>query len=209
MAAARGGSEAVTSPEDNHTASGGLAEGERAASTSVRSPDHAAAAELLVHALSAHRPQEIGRAPEAGLSSPLRVLIADDYVDSAQSLAILLSDAGACTEIAMDGEQALMCASSWRPHVCVLDIGMPALDGCALARRIREQCWGERPLLIALSGWTRPEHRRTALEAGFDHYITKPVEALKLARIIQTHFADSAAGGATTGSERLEDASDE
>jgi CheY-like chemotaxis protein len=190
MARFRGGSEAVTTGEDNHSSGGDVPDA--AHDPSNHSRDHAAAAELMVHALSAHRAQAVSGAPVAAISSPLRVLIADDYDDSAQSLAMLLSNAGAQTEIAMDGAQALARASRWHPHVCVLDISMPGLDGLETARRIREQGWPDRPLLIALTGWTLPDHRRLALEAGFDHYLTKPVEALKLARIIHTHYSQSA-----------------
>lgn len=141
-------------------------------------------ADLIVHGLVAHPPH----APGAGSVSPVRVLIADDYVDAAESLAMLLSNAGVETEIAMDGEQALARANSWHPHVCVLDIEMPRLDGREIARRIREQSWVERPLLIALTGWTAEQDRLSALEAGFDHYITKPVEPVMLVRIIQHYL---------------------
>ena len=127
-----------------------------------------------------------------GSSVPaLRVLIADDYADSAETLAVVFSIAGIVTEIAMDGEQALACASNWRPHICVLDIQMPKLDGRELARRIREQAWIERPLLIALTGRTTAQDRRSALEAGFDHYMIKPANPGKLLSIIETYAAEA------------------
>jgi CheY-like chemotaxis protein len=129
-----------------------------------------------------------GADPEHGSVLPLRVLIADDFADAADSLAMLLSNAGVETEIALDGEQALARASRWRPHICVLDLEMPKLGGCEIARRIREQNWIERPLLIALTGWTAAQDRRSALEAGFDQYVTKPVEPVKLMRIIQDYL---------------------
>jgi DNA-binding response OmpR family regulator len=119
---------------------------------------------------------------------PLRVLVADDYADAAESLAMVLSTAGVETEIALDGAQALAQANDWRPHICVLDIQMPKLDGCEIARRIREQGWIERPLLIALSGWTSAQDKRSALEAGFDHYMTKPANLLSLLHIIQSYL---------------------
>jgi CheY-like chemotaxis protein len=121
------------------------------------------------------------------------VLIADDYVDAAESLAMLLSRAGIETRVAVEGQQALTRAYSWRPHVCVLDIEMPGLDGNEIARRIRQQQWRERPLLIALTGWTSPQDRASALEAGFDHYLTKPVEPARLVRIIQSYLGGAAA----------------
>jgi DNA-binding response OmpR family regulator len=125
----------------------------------------------------------------AHFSSACRVLIADDYVDAAESLALLLSSAGVETDVALDGEQALARANSWRPHVCVLDLQMPKVDGREIARRIREQNWGERPLLIALTGWTSARDRCGALEAGFDHYITKPVDPVVLMNLVQDFCA--------------------
>lgn len=143
--------------------------------------------EVLVHGIVVH-PQ---KSDSCGLMSetPLRVLIADDYVDAAESLALLLSRSGIETRVAVEGEQALMRAYSWRPHVCILDIEMPGLDGNEIARRIRAQKWRERPLLIALTGWTTARDRIGALEAGFDHYLTKPVEPAKLVRIIQSYLS--------------------
>jgi CheY-like chemotaxis protein len=116
----------------------------------------------------------------------LRVLIADDYPDAAESLAMLLAGWGHETRVAQDGEQALAVARQWHPDVCVLDLEMPKLDGCETARRIREQEWESHPLLIAFSGWTGVEHKHNAVAAGFDHYIVKPVEPTKLMRIIRS-----------------------
>jgi CheY-like chemotaxis protein len=116
-----------------------------------------------------------------------RVLIADDYDDAAESLSLLLKATGARTEIALDGRRALEIALRWRPQVCVLDLQMPGLDGRDIAREIRAQAWEERPLLIALTGWTGQRERNSALAAGFDHYVTKPVEPAWLIRLIEAH----------------------
>jgi CheY-like chemotaxis protein len=128
--------------------------------------------------------------PVSSSDSPpaLRVLIADDFTDAAKSLALVLSIAGVETEIAMDGEQAFACANRWRPHICMLDILMPKLGGCEIARHIREQEWIDRPLLIALTGCTTAHDRRSAFEAGFDHYLTKPADPQTLVRIVQSHL---------------------
>jgi CheY-like chemotaxis protein len=142
--------------------------------------------EVLVHGIVVHPQVDAALGPTGGM--PLRILIADDYVDAAESLAMLLSRAGIETRVAVEGEQALTRANGWRPHVCVLDIEMPGLDGNEIARRIRAQQWRERPLLIALTGWTSAQDRRNALESGFDHYLTKPVEPARLVRIIQTYL---------------------
>jgi CheY-like chemotaxis protein len=125
---------------------------------------------------------------ELGFDVSLRVLIADDYPDAAQSLAMFFSHAGLETEVAGDGASALVRASEWRPQVCVLDIDMPKLDGYEVARRIRQLGWVERPLLIALTGWTGASNRQSAFDAGFDHWICKPAEPLQLARLIHDHL---------------------
>jgi DNA-binding response OmpR family regulator len=115
-----------------------------------------------------------------------RVLIADDYMDAAESLAMLLAaDSNFETEVALDGEEALERANEWHPHICVLDLDMPKVDGREIARQIREQEWKERPLLIALTGWTSLRDRSGALDAGFDHYIPKPVDPSVIVNLVQ------------------------
>jgi CheY-like chemotaxis protein len=128
----------------------------------------------------------------------MRVLIADDYADAAESLAMFLSNTGAQIEIAMDGDKALERALEWRPHVCVLDLAMPRRDGRDVARGIREHCGSARPLLIALTGWTGAEDRQSAVEAGFDYYLTKPLHPEQLVRIIQSYLVE-AMNGAESG----------
>ena len=125
--------------------------------------------------------------PVAGprVETPQRVLIADDYSDIADSLAMLLELAGLATQVATRGDEALRQAMQWHPHVCVLDIDMPGCNGRDIARTVRQQSWAHRPLLIALTGWTADEERRQTLDAGFDYYFIKPVEPARLVRIIQ------------------------
>lgn len=134
--------------------------------------------------LVGHPPR--GRVPRGDLNPP-RVLVADDYDDAAESLSLLLQTTGLQTEIALDGKSALEIASRWHPDVCVLDLQMPGLDGREVARQIRTQRWDDRPLLIALTGWTTEHDRTSAMEAGFDHYVTKPVEPTWLIRLIEAH----------------------
>jgi CheY-like chemotaxis protein len=125
----------------------------------------------------------------ADISKPIRVLVADDYPDAAESLVMILTGVGVEACIAVDGEQALARATDWRPHVCVLDVDMPKLDGNEIARRIREQSWEERPLLIAMTGWIGSANRASALDAGFDHWVGKPFEPARLVQIIQDYVA--------------------
>jgi CheY-like chemotaxis protein len=116
-----------------------------------------------------------------------RVLIADDYADAAKSLALVLSIAGVETSIAMDGEEALARAEIWHPHICVLDLLMPKLDGLEVARRLLARGRTTRPLLIAMTGRTTAQDKRSALEAGFDHYMTKPADPATIVRLIQSY----------------------
>jgi CheY-like chemotaxis protein len=104
------------------------------------------------------------------------VLIADDNVDAAMSLHFLLQHIGYSVQTAHDGEAAFALAQSFRPHVAILDIGMPKLSGHAVAERIRAEAWGQRVLLVALTGWGQPSDRQRALAAGFDRHVTKPIE---------------------------------
>jgi CheY-like chemotaxis protein len=113
-----------------------------------------------------------------------RVLIVDDNVDAAESLAMLLSALGHETHLAHDGPKALSAVDALRPDIVFLDIGLPLLNGYEVARRIRRQDAGDGPQLIALTGWGQPEDRRQAKEAGFDHHVTKPVELDVLLRLM-------------------------
>lgn len=122
------------------------------------------------------------------ITRPIRVLVADDYPDAAESIAMILKGLGVEACIAIDGEQALARANDWRPHVCVLDVDMPKLDGNEIARRIREQSWEERPLLIAMTGWIAAANRNSALDAGFDHWVGKPFEPARLVQIIRDYM---------------------
>ncbi|MGN6527307.1 MAG: PAS domain S-box protein [Burkholderiaceae bacterium] len=106
-----------------------------------------------------------------------RVLVIEDNVDAAESLALMLSTAGAECEVAHDGATGLEKARSWRPDAVVCDIGLPgALDGFAVARalRAREEFDGVR--LVALSGYGQRDDIGRALAAGFDRHLLKPAD---------------------------------
>jgi CheY-like chemotaxis protein len=123
--------------------------------------------------------------PPAVQPTGLRVLIADDNRDAAESLAALLELEGHVVTLAFDGEEALRRFESFHPEVCLLDIGMPRRDGNEVARAIRELPGGAATSLIAITGWSQENDRRQALGAGFDHHLTKPVEPAQLLRIIR------------------------
>jgi PAS domain S-box-containing protein len=106
---------------------------------------------------------------------PLRVLIVDDNVDAAISIAMLLTAQGHHAETVYSGEDALKAVHSFKPEVALLDIGLPGMDGYELASRLRElpACEGMR--LIALTGYGQSHDRRRALDSGFDDHLVKPV----------------------------------
>ena len=105
-----------------------------------------------------------------------RILVVDDNIDAAQSLAFLLQAEGHEVCLAHDGEQAFICAGEFRPEVALLDIGLPKRDGYAVAEAIRRESWGKGILMLALTGWGQSDDKRRALAAGFDFHLTKPVD---------------------------------
>lgn len=111
------------------------------------------------------------------------VLVVDDNVDAADSLSEALRARGHAVRTAYDGPAALKACDQRLPQVLVLDIGMPAMDGYEVARRIASRWQGsERPCLAALTGWGQPEDRQRSIEAGFNHHFTKPVELQEFLR---------------------------
>ncbi len=104
-----------------------------------------------------------------------RILVADDNVDAASSLAMLLDLMGHEVRTAHDGLQAVELAASFVPDMALLDIGMPGLSGLEACRRIHEQPGGRSMVLVALTGWGQDDDKRQTKEAGFDHHIVKPV----------------------------------
>ncbi len=113
-----------------------------------------------------------------------RILVADDFPQSAAILARLLRQDGNEVQVAQDGIQAVETAAEFRPDVAVLDIAMPKLDGFDVARMIREQPWGKDMFLIALSGWGQQLDRQRTKEAGFDAHLTKPAKYETLMEIL-------------------------
>jgi CheY-like chemotaxis protein len=129
--------------------------------------------------------REPSTAGEKSYAGPkYRILVADDMRDSVDSLALMLRLAGHDIQKAYDGLEAVQTAVTFRPEVVVLDIGMPKMNGYEAAHHIRQQPWGKEMLLIALTGWGQEEDKRRALEAGFDHHLTKPVEAAALEQLL-------------------------
>ncbi len=115
----------------------------------------------------------------------VKILVADDNRDAADSLQRILALYGYDVRVAYDGTQALAAREDFEPTVAVLDIGMPGMNGYQVARALRER-HGDRIRLIALTGWGQEGDRRRALEAGFDYHLTKPVDPAVLNELLVT-----------------------
>ena len=126
--------------------------------------------------------KEAGKGPAA---RKLRVLVADDNEDSAQTCAMLLELWGHEVRTASNGEEALALAGEFHPEVALLDIGMPQLSGYEVAQRLRQSEWGRSATLIAVTGWGQDDDKQQANEAGFDHHLTKPVDPKRLQPLIE------------------------
>jgi CheY-like chemotaxis protein len=122
--------------------------------------------------------------PKGRSTTSRRVLVADDNRDAAISLATILKMMGHNVQTANDGMEAVTLAGEFFPDVLFLDIGMPRLNGYEACRRIREQPWGRRLYLVALTGWGQEEDRARSKEAGFDAHLVKPLEPMTLHQLL-------------------------
>ncbi len=113
------------------------------------------------------------------------ILVVDDNMDAADSLALLLRMAGHTVHVAHDGPEALTAANALRPGVVLLDIGLPGMDGYEVARRLCEQFGPDRPMLVALTGYGQDEDIRLSQAAGFDHHLVKPADLDALATLLE------------------------
>ncbi|MGJ7917556.1 ATP-binding protein [Massilia sp. LXY-6] len=120
----------------------------------------------------------------ADQARPLRLLVVDDNVDAAATLAMLLEACGYVVMVENDSLRALDRALREQPDAALLDIGLPEMDGNELARRLRADPRTRPALLVAITGYGQEQDRRAALEAGFDHHMVKPVDLDKLAAIL-------------------------
>jgi CheY-like chemotaxis protein len=127
----------------------------------------------LVTSVAEQKPRA-ARGP--GTTAPCcRVLIAEDIPDAAEMMRLMIECMGHEVRVAVDGVQAVAIALEFDPHIALLDIGMPRMDGYEAARRIRAAL-GRRVILVALTGWGQEEDQRRAYAAGFDRHVTKPAE---------------------------------
>lgn len=146
-------------------------------------------------ATNARQTETLRTASEAGstrVKSPVvtpsqlqgRVLVVDDLSDAAASLALVCQLYGAEARVARDGVEALAVGAAFQPHVVLMDISMPNMNGYDAARRLRAEPWGASVVLIALTGWGRKADVEAAHAAGFDGHLLKPVDAESLLNLI-------------------------
>jgi two-component system CheB/CheR fusion protein len=113
---------------------------------------------------------------------PLRTLVVDDNEDAARSIGYLLEMSGHEVTLAFDGPGALAAAAAAPPDLVLLDIGLPGMDGYAVAAQLRA-AGHDRATLVALTGYGQDEHLRRSKEAGFDHHLVKPIDFDKIEKI--------------------------
>jgi CheY-like chemotaxis protein len=128
------------------------------------------------------------QAPVAAASESrgeLKVLIADDNTDAAETLAMLVELWGHSVRVAYDGPGAVEAAREFRPDVCLFDIGMPGFDGYEAARRVRAEFDGNGVVLAAMTGFGLDSDRARGAAAGFDHFLVKPVAPDTVEQLLQ------------------------
>ena len=121
----------------------------------------------------------------------LRILVADDNRDNADSCTMLLQMDGHEVRTCYSGPDALAVAAEFMPHMMLLDIVMPEMTGYEVARKVRAAAWGRKVVLVAITGWGQVEDRRKALEAGFDHHFAKPISMDVIKPLIAQCRADA------------------
>jgi two-component system CheB/CheR fusion protein len=138
----------------------------------------------LAPAPRAAKATEKGRAPEP-VRGHQRVLVVDDYLDSADVLRELLEVEGHTARVAADGPSAISLARAFHPQVIICDIGLPGMDGYEVARTMRSDPLLRDAYLVAVSGYARPEDCQRSAEAGFDLHLAKPVSTQAIARLMR------------------------
>jgi PAS domain S-box-containing protein len=154
-----------------------LSEGSgRGSEFTVRLPASTSGTEVIAAADQPRRRETAG--------SGRRVLVVDDNRDGAEMIAELLAAAGYEVQTAGDASQALSVAGAFCPHVAILDIGLPVMDGYALGQELRARAGSGAPILIALSGYGQERDQRRSAEAGFTFHLVKPVQAERLTHLV-------------------------
>lgn len=118
----------------------------------------------------------------------LRILLVDDNEDASLSMAELLALYGYEVRTAADGREALKLAAEFEPQLVLSDIGLPGMNGYELARALRQEAGGRDMSLAAVTGYGQSGDRARAAEAGFDHFLVKPLAADALLKFIHDQF---------------------
>jgi signal transduction histidine kinase/DNA-binding response OmpR family regulator len=139
--------------------------------------------------IAASAPRETvptGSPPPAALKpgKRLRILVVDDNVDGAESMAMLLGLMKHDVHVSHNGLDALQEAIRMKPDVAILDIGLPGMDGYTLARELRSRSETRQSVLIAVTGYGRTEDREKSLSAGMHHHLVKPVQYEELNKVL-------------------------
>ena len=113
-----------------------------------------------------------------------RVLVVDDNADACDGTAMLLHCWGYDARTAFSGFQAIIKAASFAPHLVLLDIEMPDMDGLEVARVMRRSSDGKEPVIVAVSGFDSLFHKRQCATAGFDYYLLKPVDPIAFDQLL-------------------------
>jgi PAS domain S-box-containing protein len=151
---------------------------------------------LLQDTVPASTPAPDAPGADGGAPQPLKVLVVDDNVDAAETLGLLLAAHGHEVVVEHDPLRALERARTVAPDVCLLDIGLPGMDGCELARRLRAQAETARAVLVAVTGYGQQQDRDQTRAAGFQHHLVKPLDFDALARLLEAIQPLSVQGGA-------------
>jgi CheY-like chemotaxis protein len=117
-------------------------------------------------------------------TSKLRVLVVDDNVDAADALSAVLQAMDCVTAVAYNGSEALSTATTFHPHLGFVDLEMPGMNGRDVVRHLRANHPDRHVRLVCLTGRGLPEDRRLCLEAGFDEFVTKPMDPTALAGML-------------------------
>ena len=113
-------------------------------------------------------------------------MVVDDNVDTVSTLAMLVEESGHDVQTAFDGSAVVEAALDYRPHLVLLDIGLPGLNGLEVAKKLRQQPGLQNVVLVAMTGYGQEGDRQRSHEAGFDHHLVKPGDFGKLLQIMAT-----------------------
>jgi len=134
------------------------------------------------------KPEGSGDAPPwqvSGIRAVQRVLVIDDDPDGAEMVAEMLEALGYQSKFALNGPSAIALAKVFLPQVILLDLSLPQMDGYEVARQLRREAALAAVKIVAVTGWSGPERENKARDAGFDHYLIKPIQLSALKPILE------------------------